>query len=77
MYPAARSGNPDILGVLLKEEQTLSFLDREKRHADWEKFVCNVCALGCKTLLTEILELDNDTKKLDCKDENGATPLMR
>ena len=80
LYPAAQSGNPEILEVLMKEKNAYAFLKKEKihkNHEEWENFVCDVCASGCQTLCTDILNLDETGKEMNCKDRNGATPLIR
>ena len=75
LYPASQSGKPEVLNLIMKQNYWPDFLEQEKKMTEeWESFVCNVCAAGCKELAQTIFE--QNPALLEPKDDN-VTPLMR
>ena len=75
LYPASQSGKQKVLNLIMKQNYWPDFLKQEKEITEeWESFVCNVCATGCKELAKTIFEQNLDL--LEPKDGN-VTPLMR
>jgi hypothetical protein len=75
LYPASQSGKPKVLNLVMEHDWWKDCLEQEKKSKEWELFVCNVCAAGCKNLAKKILE--EDRSLLEKKEEGAVTPLMR
>ena len=75
LYPASQSGKQKVLNLIMKQNYWPDFLKQEKKMTEeWESFVCNVCAAGCKELAGKIFEQNPDL--FEPKGDN-VTPLMR
>ncbi|XP_028391903.1 transient receptor potential cation channel subfamily A member 1-like [Dendronephthya gigantea] len=76
LYPASQSGKPEVLNLIMELDCLSEFLEAEKEiKGDWEKFVGNVCAIGCKKLAKACFKLDPSL--LDEGKGEFVTPLMR
>ncbi|XP_028392147.1 transient receptor potential cation channel subfamily A member 1-like isoform X2 [Dendronephthya gigantea] len=76
LYPASQSGNSKVLNLIMKKTNWRKFLDQEQTVTeDWNEFVGNVCAAGCKKLAKECLK--RDSSLLERGEEEKVTPLMR
>ena len=75
LFPASQGGRRDILNLIMKEEFWPEFLEREKKMTeDWDLFVGNVCAAGCKKLAKACFK--QDPSLLEEREKKFVTPLM-
>ncbi|XP_028392143.1 transient receptor potential cation channel subfamily A member 1-like isoform X2 [Dendronephthya gigantea] len=76
LYPACQKRNSKLLNLVMKETDWRKFLDQEQAVTeDWNEFVGNVCAAGCKKLAKECFK--RDSALLNKGEERKVTPLMR
>ncbi|XP_028392041.1 transient receptor potential cation channel subfamily A member 1-like [Dendronephthya gigantea] len=76
LFPATQGGRRDILNLIMKYEFWPEFLEREMRITeDWDVFVGNVCAAGCKKLAKACFK--QDPSLLEKREQRFVTPLMR
>jgi hypothetical protein len=70
LYPAALSGTPKVLNLIMEQDWWKDVLDQEKKTGRFEDFAYNVCSAGCICLAKLILEQD-------CSMEFLAKSLIR